>query len=144
MHRRIRNERGAALLEAAITIPLILLICVGVFEFGRAFQTWQVLTNAAREGARLAVISGTTDAEVSTRVRDYLDGGGLPLARSEAVNVQIQRDVALGSSNASRITIVYPFNFMMLNPVIRMVAPGSNTGAGPLSMGANALMRNEN
>jgi Flp pilus assembly protein TadG len=46
-----KNERGAALIETAITIPIILLISVGIFEFGRAYQTWQVLTNAAREGA---------------------------------------------------------------------------------------------
>ncbi len=58
MHMRtrlIKNERGAALIEAAVTIPIILLIAVGIFEFGRAYQTWQVLTNAAREGARVAV-----------------------------------------------------------------------------------------
>ena len=48
------NERGAALLETAVTLPIILMICVGIFEFGRAYQTWQVLTNAAREGARVA------------------------------------------------------------------------------------------
>ena len=41
---------------------------VGIFEFGRAYQTWQVLTNAAREGARMAVISGTTDADITARV----------------------------------------------------------------------------
>ena len=63
--RLTRNERGAALVEAAVTIPLILLISVAIFEFGRAYQTWQVLTNAAREGARVAIISGTTDAEVA-------------------------------------------------------------------------------
>ena len=53
--RRFKNQRGAALLETAITIPLILLVSVAIFEFGRAYQTWQVLTNAAREGARIAV-----------------------------------------------------------------------------------------
>jgi Flp pilus assembly protein TadG len=144
MRRIIKNERGAALLEAAITIPIILLISVGIFEFGRAFQTWQVLTNAAREGARIAVIAGTTNEQIETRVRDYLDGGGLPLARSADVNIDVQRDVPLGSSNASRITINYPFNFMVLNPVVRLVTPQSNTGAGPLAMAASALMRNEN
>jgi Flp pilus assembly protein TadG len=142
--RRISNERGAALLEAAITIPLILLISVAIFEFGRAFQTWQVLTNAAREGARIAVINGTTDEQIRTRVRDYLDAGGLPLARSNAVTVNVQRAVALGNSNASRITVNYPFNFMVLNPVVRLVTPQSNAGAGPLAMAASALMRNEN
>lgn len=144
MRRRFRNQRGAALLETAITIPLILLISVAIFEFGRAFQTWQVLTNAAREGARLAVITGTTDEQITTRVRDYLDGGGLALARSTDVDVEVLRDVPFGQSNASQITIRYPFNFMVLNPVVRLVVPGSTTGAGPLPMGASALMRNEN
>jgi Flp pilus assembly protein TadG len=72
-----RNERGTALLETAITIPIILLITVGIFEFGRAYQTQQVLVNASREGARLAVIEGSTDAAVRTRVNAYLSAGGL-------------------------------------------------------------------
>jgi Flp pilus assembly protein TadG len=55
---RHHNERGSALLEMALTLPLLLLICVGIFEFGRAYQTQQVLTNAAREGARVAILSG--------------------------------------------------------------------------------------
>ena len=58
MTKRIRNQRGAALLETAITIPLVLLVSVAVFEFGRAYQTWQVLTNAAREGARVSILVG--------------------------------------------------------------------------------------
>jgi Flp pilus assembly protein TadG len=37
--RRLRNQRGAALLETAITIPLVLLISVAIFDFGRAYQT---------------------------------------------------------------------------------------------------------
>ena len=58
--RRLRSERGQALIEMALTLPLLLLICVGIFEFGRAYQTWEVLTNAAREGARVA---GTAERE---------------------------------------------------------------------------------
>lgn len=55
----LRNQRGAALLETAITLPLILLVSVSIFEFGRAYQVQQVLTNAAREGARIAVLPDT-------------------------------------------------------------------------------------
>src|SRR4051812_1436516 len=67
MRTKLRsNQRGAALIEAAVTLPLILLVSVAIFEFGRAYQTWQVLTNAAREGARVAVIQGTTDAQVES------------------------------------------------------------------------------
>ena len=65
MPTRFTIERGAALLETALTVPMILLISVGIFEFGRAYQTWQVLTNAAREGARIAVLHRSTDAEVT-------------------------------------------------------------------------------
>jgi Flp pilus assembly protein TadG len=138
--RLVKNERGAALLETAITIPIILLIAVGIFEFGRAYQTSQVLTNAAREGARIAILSETTDAQVQTVVRDYMTSGGLP--NSATADVDIDRNVGLGTNSASRVTISYPFQFIVLNPIVRMVTPGSRTGE-PLTMQSVALMRNE-
>src|SRR5262249_52177640 len=72
---RSKKERGAALLEAAITIPMLLLVSVGIFEFGRAYQTWQILTNAAREGARLAVLPDPTPGVVESRVLQYMRDG---------------------------------------------------------------------
>ena len=135
-----KDERGAALLETAITIPLILLICVGIFEFGRAYQTSQVLTNAAREGARIAILAGVSDADVRTTVRGYMASGRLPNAATAAIN--INRNVAMGANSASQITVNYPFQFIVLNPVVRLVSPNSRTGQ-PLTMQAVALMRNE-
>ena len=142
MTRFKTNERGAALLEAAITVPIILLISVGIFEFGRAYQTWQVLTNAAREGARLAVISGTTDDAVRQRVNAYLTGGGLSALSTAQIGVT--RNVALtGADTGSRIQLDYPFQFMVLNPVVRLVAPGDQTTGAPITMRSSAIMRNE-
>ena len=140
--KRMRSEKGAALLEAAVTVPIILLLSVGIFEFGRAYQTQQVLTNAAREGARVAVIEGTTDAEVRTRVQNYLTSGGLKtLSDSQIV---ISRAVALTpSSTASTVEIDYPFEFMVLNPVVRLIAPTDSTTGAPITMKAATLMRNE-
>jgi Flp pilus assembly protein TadG len=138
MTRRLRNQRGAALLETAITLPLILLISVAIFEFGRAYQVQQVLTNAAREGARVAVLPDYTDAQVVTIVRTYLTDGGLT-----AVDPTITRNIAVPPGTASRVTISYPFNFMVLNPVARLVTPASTLGSGALLMQASALMRNE-
>jgi len=137
---RRNRERGAALLEAAVTIPLILLISVGIFEFGRAYQTQQVLTNAAREGARLAVLEGPTDADVRTRVNNYLTGGGL--TSQPDGNIAVNRTVPFNGATASQITITYPFQFMVLNPIVRMVVPSSTTGEA-INMSAAALMRNE-
>ena len=138
---RIRNQRGAALLETAITLPLILLVCVAIFEFGRAYQTWQVLTNAAREGARIAILTETTDAMVTTAVRDYMANGQLP--EFAAATVNIERTVPFGANTASRVTVTYPFNFMVLNPVVRLVNAASETGDGTTLMQSSALMRNE-
>jgi len=138
--RLIKSERGAALLETAITIPIILLISVAIFEFGRAYQTWQVLTNAAREGARVAVINGTTDDSVRTAVRTYMTAGRLTAAATAPIDVQ--RNQPLGDRSGSAITISYPFNFIVLNPIVRLVVPDSGTGA-PLTMSAFAIMRNE-
>ena len=134
------NERGAALLQTAIALPIILMICVGIFEFGRAYQTWQVLTNAAREGARIAVLEAYTDDQVASTVRTYLTGGQLPNASTASIN--IVRNEPLGISTASRVTVNYPFQFMVLNGVARLVRNGSTAGT-PLTMQSSALMRNE-
>ena len=140
--KRMRSEKGAALIEAAITVPVILLISVGIFEFGRAYQTQQVLTNAAREGARMAVITGTTDDAIRTRVRNYLQGGALP--GYATANIDIARAVALtGSDTGTRITVDYPFSFMVLNPVVKLIAPKDNKTGAPITMHSSALMRNE-
>jgi Flp pilus assembly protein TadG len=140
--KRMRSEQGAALLEAAITVPIILLISVGIFEFGRAYQTWQVLTNATREGARIAVLTGTTDAAVTTRVRNYMQAGSLP--NYATATVTITRNVALtGPDTGSKIQIDYPFKFMVLNPVVKLIAPSDNKTGAPITMKSSAIMRNE-
>lgn len=141
MGSRTGSERGAELLEAAVTIPLVLLVCVGIFEFGRAYQTWQVLTNAAREGARVGVIQGTTDSAITTTVRNYMQNGQLP--NYATATVTITHTVPLtGSDTGTQVQINYPFTFIVLNPVVRLVAPSSTTGA-PITMVSSALMRNE-
>jgi Flp pilus assembly protein TadG len=139
--KRFRSQKGAALLETAIVLPIILVVCVGIFEFGRAYQTWQVLTNAAREGARAAVIQGTTDTDITTRVRNYMQGGALP--NYSTASVTITRGVALtGSDKGTKVQIDYPFQFIVLQPVVRLIVPTTKTGA-PITMHSNALMRNE-
>jgi Flp pilus assembly protein TadG len=137
--RAPRNERDAALLETAVTLPIVLMICVGIFEFGRAYQTWQVLTNAAREGARVAALNGT-DLEVETAVRTYL--ATEKLGNAGTAPIAVNRKVALGSNTGTEVTIQYPFSFILLDPAVRFVKPASTTGA-PLTMSAVAIMRNE-
>lgn len=140
--KRMRNEKGAALIEAAVTIPIILLISVGIFEFGRAYQTQQVLVNAAREGARLAVIEGSTDAEVRTRVNNYLSAGGLNTLGDSQIPIN-RSTTFTGTSTGSTVEILYPFDFMVLNPVVKLIAPTDATTGAPITMKAATMMRNE-
>ena len=140
MLKRFKNQRGAALIETAITLPLVLLVSVAIFEFGRAYQTWQVLTNAAREGARIACLPDYTDNQVTTTVQNYMTSGRLPNAGTATISVV--RNVPFGGTTASRVTVNYPFQFMVLGPVARLVQSTSTAGA-PLTMQSSALMRNE-
>jgi Flp pilus assembly protein TadG len=142
--QRPGGERGAALMEMALTLPLLLLVTIGAVEFGRAYQTWQVLTNAAREGARVAVLPGVTDAVVKTRVTSYMTAGQLKVPATATIDVTRNNPLAIGSAGAtaSRVVINYPFTFMMLQPVAQLIVGGKPVGA-PLTMSASALMRNE-
>ena len=137
-------ERGVALIEAAFTLPLLLLISVGIFEFGRAYQHWQILTNAAREGARVAAMPGVTDAAVTTRVRGYLEAGALSAPAAASVSVVRNTPISIGATSAfgSTVTVTYPFEFMVLQPVAQLVVRGSAVGA-PITMTAVTTMRNE-
>ena len=139
------SERGTALLETALTLPLILLVSVSIFEFGRAYQMEQVLTNAAREGARIAVLPGSSASDVQSRVVAYLQSGQVPNASTAAVIVTPNVPISIGAAtaNGSRVTVNYPFSFMVLNPVARLVVKGSTAGGAPITMSASSEMRNE-
>jgi Flp pilus assembly protein TadG len=142
---RLANERGQALIEAAVTLPIILLIAVGIFEFGRAYQTYQVVTNAAREGARVAIIHNATTAEVESRVRGYIRSGQLANVDQTQITVNQAASVVIGANTASAsvVSVSYPFSFMVINPVANLVTRGSTLGAAPFFMSASAEMRNE-
>jgi Flp pilus assembly protein TadG len=84
------SQRGAAVLEATLTMLTLLILIFAIFEAARILNIQQTLANAAREGARFSVLpaaaSGTpplpsdtlpTAAAVQTRVQNYLNAAGL-------------------------------------------------------------------
>jgi Flp pilus assembly protein TadG len=140
-----RRDRGQALIETAIVLPVILLVAVSIFEIGRAYQTSQVLTNAAREGARIAVMPGTKVADVQSVVKSYLQNGQLGGYASATVTVDQNMVIPIGTGNASGslVTVSYPFSFMVLNPVAKLVVKNSTTGGSGILLSGKAEMRNE-
>ena len=138
------GERGNVLIETAITMPILLLLMVGIFEIGRAYETWQVLSNAAREGARMSVTPNSDTATTTARVRQYMADGQLPKSAQAAVDVNTAGTMVVNGQTVgvSKITVDYPFEFIMLQPVARLVVPNTATGQA-ITMRATALMRNE-
>lgn len=72
-HQSTTHQRaGSAIVETAFVLPILLSVTFGVVEFGRAMMVSNLLTNAAREGARYGVIPGITTAEVKAEVIDLI------------------------------------------------------------------------
>lgn len=138
------RERGSAMVETAIALPLLLVLMVGIFEVGRAYQTWQVLTNAAREGARMSITPSGSSSNASALIRQYMEDGQLSKSADAKVDVNRSASIDVNGTpvSASRVTVDYPFEFIMLQPVVRLVAKGATVG-GPITMRATAVMRNE-
>lgn len=75
--RLCRSERGAEVIEFALVLPLLLLVVFGIVDFGFLFQRYVVLTNAAMEGARVAVLPGYSDTDAEARAVSYLQQSGV-------------------------------------------------------------------
>ncbi len=65
------------MVEFAVVAPLFFLLVLGMIEFGRMVMVQQIITNGSREGARLAVLDGTTTAEVLAAVEGYLSSAAV-------------------------------------------------------------------
>ena len=66
-------ERAQATVEFALVLPILLLILMGIFDFGRGLFAFTVVANSAREGARVGIIQGD-EAAIRIAVRQYAIG----------------------------------------------------------------------
>jgi len=116
--RTRRNECGSALVEAALTMLAFLIIIFSIFEAGRMMSIQQTLTNAAREGARLAVLplqGGTdslpSDGVVQARVQSFLNASGLNGATANIV-VDV---VTTSGTDSKRVTVTAPYRVVSIS-----------------------------
>ncbi len=95
----VRNARGQALAEFALVLPLILFFIAGIIEFGRAWNIKQAVTDAAREGARYAVVQDddikTTD-DVKAKIEERL-----ALASIETSTIEFSGDFHVAGSETT-------------------------------------------
>jgi len=141
--RRPRSDSGAELIELAIVLPILLIVVAGIVDFGFLFHRFEAVTNAAREGARLAILPDFSDSDVQERVKQYLDSAGLDRAAS-VVPAPTYSTQTLGSGatvNVVTVHVFYPSNFAYLGPFARLIG-GSQRSS--IMLKGTSVMRLEN
>ncbi len=134
-----RDERGQALVELALVIPILLVLVLGIFDFGRAWNLHQTITDAAREGARKAVVydPAVTQDTVVNLIRQKI--GLVGLDPNQAV-ITFPDGWKQGTNKVTSVRIEMPYRFGFLRPVMQLAGVGDN---GDIILTTVALMRNE-
>jgi Flp pilus assembly protein TadG len=118
------------------------MLLFGIIEMGLMFVRWQTVSNAAREGARTAIVfRSTCDAatveanEVRPRVESYLAAAGITLQDPQNdIDVMGICDQTAGATSSVEVT--FQFNFLVL--------PGFAKGISPtIPLVGRSVMRNE-
>ena len=133
-----RKRQGTAAVEFAIVAPLFFLLIFGMIEFGRAIMVQQVLTNASREGARVAVLDGSTSAGAKQKVSDYLSAAGITGATAtvcDSTGAEVEPST-IGYGQSVTVNVQVPFSSVSWLP-----APWFLTGSTQLK--ATTVMRRE-
>ena len=112
-------------MEFALLLPVFLVLLLGVIDLGRAVYAYNTLSNAAREGARVAVIPANTDAEVRNAVKQ------------KAVSLNLtDGDISITARNSGDpVTVAVQHEF---RPVTLLVADA--IGAGSITLRARSTM----
>ncbi|HEV3005564.1 MAG TPA: TadE/TadG family type IV pilus assembly protein [Pirellulales bacterium] len=101
LRRKRDSRRGAALVEFALVVPVLLLFLVGMIEVGRAIMVQQLITNASREGARVAGYESTTQtSSVTSAVNTYLSNVNI-----NGATTTVSPDPPTGASDGQQVSV---------------------------------------
>ena len=135
------RERGAAAVEFALLLPVLLFLVFGIIDFGRALNAQITLTQAAREGARLDALGSYTTSQICARVVTAATGLNLTCTN---VTVTATCPAPTSSTPAGTgdgvVQVRYPFTFITpVGAIARLVGGGSGSSTG-LTLTAQGVM----
>jgi Flp pilus assembly protein TadG len=134
--RRKNGEKGQALVEFTLLVPIFLLLLFAIVDFGMGFYSWITVTNAAREGARLGVVLAT-EQQIEDRVYQAAD---LP---NEGTNMTVTVTNAQGQPGES-VVVQVDYDYDLITPLAGIVSFVSGDVLGPtLTFSSTAEMRLE-
>lgn len=115
---RWKSERGAELIEMAVAMPLLLLVVMGVVDFGFLFQRYMVLTNAAMEGARVGVLPGYSLGDAQNRATAYAQAGGVPgTVNATAQFISLPGAGGAGTWPGLRVVVSHEYQYRYIGPI---------------------------
>ncbi|MEN8182057.1 MAG: TadE/TadG family type IV pilus assembly protein [Myxococcota bacterium] len=126
-----------ATVEFVIILPVLLLVLFAIVEFGILFGRWQTLSNAAREGARTAIVFrtncdvATVETEVRTVVKNYASALGIVL---QDTDIAVTGACGL-TGTQSDVQVDWPYAFR--------VVPGFSGVNPTINLVGKSVMRNE-
>lgn len=141
---RWSSKRGAELVEFAFALPLLLVVFGGIVDFGLLLQRQQVLSNAVREGARLAVLPGYGVGDVQTRVTAYVQAGIGDTTNLVVPDYTLETVTPGGGAPfaVANVSATYTSTFLVLGPIVNL-AGGNWTLGSAITLQARSLMRVE-
>ena len=141
--RSIRaTETGQSLVEFAMVLPLFLVLLFGLVDFGRAFYSWILITNAAREGARTGAVqkdwASMQSAAYNSICNPYPGSCSLDTSKMVLTSNGVQ------GARGSEVSVNITYAFAYATPLGNLVAllPGGGSLATPV-LSAHAAMRLE-
>ncbi len=120
--RRFRqSEAGQSLVEFTLVLPLLLVMLFAIVDFGRAFYTDSILTNAAREGARMAAVQGDSN-QINSAVTNAM--GGLTTTSPTLTKTYTNVQAAKGST--ATVQLQYKFTYVTpISPLLSLIGGSS-------------------
>jgi Flp pilus assembly protein TadG len=136
------------MVEFALVVPIFLLLVIGVIEFGRAWNLQQTITDAAREGARRAVVFDPTlsVATVETAVKAKIKAAGFDSSLATIIwqdctaTCTTAANFNLSRGSVLNVEVRMPYRFIFLKALMNLVNTSSN---GSLTLATATRMRKE-
>jgi Flp pilus assembly protein TadG len=132
------RSRGAAAVEFAIVLPLLLLIVFGVVDFGRAYNAKVTLAQAAREGARLEALSASLSLSAIQVAATGFGGVTVSpptiLKKDGTILSGVTSCTGLSSDYDVKVMVTYQFSYLTPLPALirRTTGPITLTGVGEM------------
>lgn len=123
------NNKGQSIVETALILPIILLLIMGMFEFGRIFGSYLLITHTSRECARMASV-GKSDTEIIQNAQTK--SGLLNLSVTQIVITPVGQ-----RTTGEEVSVKIKYRITLYAPIIQSLLPN------PFEMEANTYMRVE-